>query len=102
MIGDAASSYMIGNFEGLTRLKLGLTIVHINNGDYAGYGPGFWGEGHDPCTYDVSGPEVINMSAAIKEIGWQTERVTEPSEVIPALERAFAANQATQKSFLVV
>ena len=102
VIGDAALSYMLGNFEVLTRLKLGLTIVHINNGAFAGYGPGFWGEGHDPFTYDVSGPEVINMSAAIKEIGWQTERVTEPSEVIPALERAFAANQSDQPAYIEI
>ena len=102
VIGDAALSYMLGNFEVLIRLKLGLTIVHINNGGFAGYGPGFWGEGHDPYTHDVSGPEVINMSAAIKEIGWQSERVTEPSEVIPALERAFAANQSNQPAYIEI
>ena len=102
VIGDAALSYMLGNFEVLTRQKLGLTIVHINNGAFAGYGPGFWGEGHDPFTYDVSGPEMINMAAAIKEIGWQTERVTEPSEVIPALERAFAANQSDQPAYIEI
>ena len=102
VIGDAALSYMLGNFEVLTRLQIGLTIVHINNGGFSGYGPGFWGEGHDPFTFDVLGPEAINMSAAIKEIGWQTERVTEPSEVAPALERALAANESNRSAYIEV
>jgi acetolactate synthase-1/2/3 large subunit len=102
VIGDAALSYMLGNFEVLTREQIGLTIVHINNGGFSGYGPGFWGEGHDPFTHDVLGPERINMTAAIKEIGWQTEKVTEPSEVVPALERALAANESDQSAYIEV
>ncbi len=102
VIGDAALSYMLGNFEVLTRLKIGLTIVHINNGGFSGYGPGFWGEGHDPFTFDVLGPEAINMTAAIENIGWQAERVTEPSEIIPALERAFAANRSNQPAYIEI
>ncbi len=102
VIGDAALSYMLGNLEVLTRLKLGLTIIHINNGGFSGYGPGFWGEGHDPFTYDVLGHEEINMTAAIENICWQTERVVEPAEIIPALERAFAANQSTQPAYIEI
>lgn len=102
LIGDAALSYMIGNFEVLTRLKLGVTFVHINNGGFAGYGPGFWGEGHDPFTHDVLGPEAINMTAAIREIGWHTERVAEPGDIIPALERAFAVNKADRPAYIEV
>jgi acetolactate synthase-1/2/3 large subunit len=102
VIGDAALSYMLGNFEVLNRLELGLTIVHINNGGFAGYGPGFWGEGHDPYTFDVLGHDRINMTAAIEHIGWQTERVTEPSEVAPALERAFAANRANKPAYIEI
>jgi thiamine pyrophosphate-dependent acetolactate synthase large subunit-like protein len=102
VIGDAALSYMLGNFEVLTRLELGLTIVHINNGGFSGYGPGFWGEGHDPFTHDVLGPEAINMTAAIEHIGWQTERVTDPSEVAPALERAYAANRSNKPAYIEI
>ncbi len=102
VIGDAALSYMLGNFEVLTRLEIGLTIVHINNGGFAGYGPGFWGEGHDPFTFDVLGPEAINMTAAIENIGWQTERVTEPSEVAAALERAYAANKSNKPAYIEI
>ena len=102
VIGDAALSYMLGNLEVLTRLEIGLTIVHINNGGFSGYGPGFWGEGHDPFTFDVLGPEAINMTAAIENIGWQTERVTEPSEVAPALERAYSANRSNQPAYIEI
>jgi acetolactate synthase-1/2/3 large subunit len=102
VIGDAALSYMLGNLEVLNRLKIGITIVHINNGGFSGYGPGFWGEGHDPYTYDVLGSDEINMTAAIENIGWQTERVTEPSEVAPALQRAFDANQSDKPAYIEV
>jgi thiamine pyrophosphate-dependent acetolactate synthase large subunit-like protein len=102
VIGDAALSYMLGNLEVLTRLEIGLTIVHINNGGFAGYGPGFWGEGHDPFTSDVLGPEAINMTASIENIGWQTERVSEPSEVAPALERAYAANRSNKPAYIEI
>ena len=102
VIGDAALAYMLGNFEVLSRLKLGVTVIHINNGGFSGYGPGFWGEGHDPYTYDVLGPDDINMTNAIKEIGWSTERVYEPGEVGAALKRAFAANENDQPAYVEI
>ncbi|MBT4125016.1 MAG: hypothetical protein HOJ22_04365 [Chloroflexi bacterium] len=102
VIGDAALSYMLGNLEVLTRLEMGITIVHVNNGGFSGYGPGFWGEGHDPYTFDVSGDDVINMTAAIEHIGWQTEKVTEPGEVSAALERAFTANRANKPAYIEI
>ena len=43
--GDAGVAYMMGNFEAVVRYGLGITTVHINNGGFAGYGPGFWGAG---------------------------------------------------------
>ena len=93
---------MLGNMEVLKRYSLGVTFIHINNGGFAGYGPGFWGEGHDPFTFDVLGHEDINMTDAISNIGWNTERVTEPSEVIPAMERAFAANNNNQPAYIEI
>ena len=54
--GDAGVSYMMGNFEAVSRYGLGVTTIHINNGGFAGYGPGFWGPGHDPYTHEVSDP----------------------------------------------
>ncbi len=41
--GDAGVCYMMGNFEALARYGIGTTTLHINNGGYSGYGPGFWG-----------------------------------------------------------
>jgi hypothetical protein len=39
--GDAGVCYMMGNFEAVARYKIGITTIHINNGGYSGYGPGF-------------------------------------------------------------
>ncbi len=102
VIGDAALSYMIGNFEVAVRANLGITVVHINNGGFAGYGPGFWGEGHDPYTYDVLGADVINMTEAVRQIGWESEKVTEPDEVIRALQRALDANSTGKPAYIEV
>ena len=98
--GDAGLGYMLGNLEVAVREQLGITIAHINNGGFSGYGPGFWGEGHDPYTHEVLGPDDVNMSKAIAELGLHAERVSEPSEVIPALERALAANERGQPAYI--
>src|SRR5215831_2261867 len=57
--GEAGLGYMLGNLEVLLRERLGITIVHISNGGFAGYGPGFWGPGHDPFTHQVMGPDEV-------------------------------------------
>src|SRR5215212_6577090 len=91
--GDAGVCYMMGNFEAVARYKIGLTTIHINNGGYSGYGPGFWGPGHDPYTSVVSNHTEASMSAMAKAVGFYGEAVAEPSEVIPALKRALAENE---------
>ena len=63
--GEAGLGYMLGNLEVLLREKLGITVVHISNGGFAGYGPGFWGPGHDPFTHQVLGPDEVDMSKVI-------------------------------------
>jgi thiamine pyrophosphate-dependent acetolactate synthase large subunit-like protein len=98
--GDAGVMYMMGNFEAVARYKLGLTTVHINNGGYSGYGPGFWGEGHDPYTFKVSDHTEASMSAMAKAVGWYGEMVSEPSEVVPALRRALDANAQNRPAYL--
>jgi len=100
--GEAGLGYMMGNLEVPVREKLGVTVVHISNGGFAGYGPGFWGAGHDPYTHRVLGPDQIDMSKAIREFGLYTERVTEPGEIAGALKRALAANDDGQPSYLEV
>ena len=90
--GEAGLGYMLGNLEVLLREKLGITVVHISNGGFAGYGPGFWGPGHDPFTHRVLGPDEVDMSKVIGALGFHTERVSEPAEIIPALRRALEVN----------
>jgi len=98
--GDAGVMYMMGNFEACARYKIGLTTIHINNGGYSGYGPGFWGEGHDPYTFKVSDHTEASMSAMARAVGWYGEMVSEPAEVIPALKRALDANAQHRPAYL--
>ena len=98
--GDAGVCYMMGNFEAVARYRIGITTLHINNGGYSGYGPGFWGGGHDPYTWKVSDHSSACMSAMARAVGYYGEDVTEPSEVIPALKRAFDENARGRPAFL--
>jgi acetolactate synthase-1/2/3 large subunit len=98
--GEAGLGYMMGNLEVALRQKLGITVAHVSNGGFAGYGPGFWGDGHDPFTHHVLGYDEVDMSRVIGELGYHTERVTEPSEVVPALKRALAANDSGQPAYI--
>jgi acetolactate synthase I/II/III large subunit len=98
--GEAGLGYMLGNLEVLLREKLGITVVHISNGGFAGYGPGFWGPGHDPFTHRVTGPDELDMSKVIGALGFHTERVTEPREIIPALRRALDVNASGRPAYI--
>ena len=98
--GDAGVGYMLGSLESLVRYNIGVTTVHINNGGFGGYGPGFWGKGHHPYTSMVSDHSVADMSKAVQAIGYYAEDVTEPSEIIPALKRAFAENAHGRPAYL--
>ncbi|MGZ8230450.1 MAG: thiamine pyrophosphate-dependent enzyme [Burkholderiales bacterium] len=98
--GDAGVCYMMGSFEAVARYRIGITTLHINNGGYSGYGPGFWGEGHDPYTWKVSDHGAACMSSMARAVGFHGEDVTEPSEIIPALKRAFDENAKGRPAFL--
>ncbi len=98
--GDAGVCYMMGNFEAVARYKIGITTLHINNGGYSGYGPGFWGAGHDPFTWKVSDHESACMSSMAKAVGFHAEDVTKPGEIVPALRRAFDENAKGRPAFI--
>lgn len=98
--GDAGVGYMLGNLEALVRHEIGVTTIHINNGGFAGYGPGFWGPGHDPYTCEVCEHTVADMSEAAKAIGCYAQDVSEPAEIVPALQRAFAENAGGRPAYL--
>ena len=98
--GEAGLGYMLGQLEVALRQTIGITVVHVSNGGFAGYGPGFWGDGHDPFTHKVLGYDEVDMSKVIGEMGYHTERVTEPSDVVLALQRAFSANESGQPAYI--
>ena len=98
--GEAGLGYMLGNLEVALRQQLGITVAHISNGGFAGYGPGFWGPGHDPFTHSVLGPDDVDMSKVLGDLGFHTERVSEPSEVVPALRRALEVNQSNRPAYI--
>ncbi|MCC6531696.1 MAG: hypothetical protein IT531_04040 [Burkholderiales bacterium] len=90
--GDAGICYMMGNFEALARYGIGITTLHINNGGYSGYGPGFWGGGHDPYTWKVSDHGTACSASMARSLGWHAEDVAEPARIIAALTRALDEN----------
>ena len=91
---------MLGNLEVATRYQLGITVVHIANGGFAGYGPGFWGDGHDPYTHEVTGYNELNMSKIAAELGYLSLRIDNPDEIENALEEALIANEKGQPAYL--
>jgi acetolactate synthase-1/2/3 large subunit len=90
--GDAGVGYQMGNWETLVRYGMGVTTVHINNDGFGGYGPGFWGAGHSPYTYELSSSSVQSSAKVAEALGMAAERVDDPDEVGPALKRALKAN----------
>jgi acetolactate synthase-1/2/3 large subunit len=98
--GDAGVCYMMGNFEAVARYKIGITTLHINNGGYSGYGPGFWGAGHDPYTWQVSDHGSACMATMAKSVGFHAEDVSQPGEIIPALKRALDENAKGRPAFI--
>ncbi len=100
--GDAAMGYILGNLEVPVRYGLGVTVIHINNSGFAGYGPGFWGAGQDPYTHQVSPANVTNMAKAVAGIGLHSERVEDPKEITSALRRAFDENAHNRSAFIEV
>ena len=55
-----------------------------------------------PYTHKVLNYETVDMSKAIEQLGLHSERVSDPKDIIPALERAFSANEQGQPSYIEV
>jgi len=92
--GDAGVGYQMGNWETMVRYGMGITTVHINNDGFGGYGPGFWGKGHSPYTFELTSSSVQSTARVAEALGMDAERVEDPDEVGPALKRALKANAA--------
>jgi len=100
--GDAGVAYQLGNYEALVRNKIAITTIHINNSAFGGYGPGFWGPGHDPYVSKVTPSTTLNIAKSVEAMGEYGERVEKPDEIIPALKRAFKVNSSGRPAFLEI
>jgi len=100
--GDAGVGYMLGNLEMLVRYRIPATIVHLNNGGFAGYGPGFWGPGHDRYTWETMDHDTCDMSKAAAALGYYSEDVAEPQGIIPALKRCLEQNVEGRPAYLEI
>ncbi|MGD2142479.1 MAG: thiamine pyrophosphate-binding protein [Candidatus Bathyarchaeota archaeon] len=100
--GDAGFGYQVGNYEAMVRNRMGITIVHINNSGFAGYGPGFWGPGSSPFTADVTPSDIVNTSKTVEGLGINSERVENPDEVALALKQALKVNKLGRPAFVEV
>ncbi len=100
--GDAGVGYQMGNWETLVRHNMGITILHINNNGFGGYGPGFWGKGHNPYTYEVTSHMIQSTAKVAEALGIEAERIEEPDEVAPAIKRALKTNSNDKPYMLEV
>ena len=100
--GDAGMGYMLGNMEAPIRYNLGITTILLNNSGYAGYGPGFWGGGDNPYTCSLTPSDRTNLAKAMEGVGMQSERVTEPGEIAPAIRRALDENAKKRPAFIEI
>ncbi|UCH57989.1 MAG: hypothetical protein JSV18_03560, partial [Candidatus Bathyarchaeota archaeon] len=100
--GDAGFGYQVGNYEALVRNGVAITTVHINNSAFGGYGPGFWGPGHSPYTFEVTPSDIVNTAKTVEGLGIHSERVEDPDEVAPALKRALKENGSGRPAFVEV
>jgi len=100
--GDAGIMYQIGNFEALVRENIGITTIHINNSAFGGYGPGFWGPGHNPETSAVTPSSVLSTARAAEGLGEYSERVEDPDEVVPTIKRALKVNRSGKPALIEV
>jgi acetolactate synthase-1/2/3 large subunit len=100
--GDAGVSYQMGDYEALVRHKMGITIVHINNGGFSGYGPGFWGGGHTPYACEVTKADVYQTAKMAEALGMHAERVENPDDVASAFKVALKENKKGHPAFLEV
>jgi thiamine pyrophosphate-dependent acetolactate synthase large subunit-like protein len=100
--GDAGVSYQISDYEALIRHGMGITMIHINNGGFSGYGPGFWGSGHTPYACEVSTSNTYQTAKAMEALGMHAVRVENPDEVASAIKEALSENSKGRPAFIEV
>jgi acetolactate synthase-1/2/3 large subunit len=100
--GDAGVGYQMGNWETLVRYNMGITLIHINNDGFAGYGPGFWGNGHSPYTSDVISHKTQSTADVAEALGFKAERLVDPDEIAPSIKNALNENRSGNPYFLEI
>ena len=100
--GDAGVSYQMGDYEALIRHGMGITTIHINNGGFSGYGPGFWGSGHTPYACEVTKQDVYKTAQMADALGMHSIRVENPDDIGPALKDALKENTKARPAFIEV
>ena len=100
--GDAGVSYQMGDYEALIRHGMGITTIHINNGGFSGYGPGFWGSGHTPFACEVTKQDVYKTAQMADALGMHSTRVEKPDDIASALKDALNENTKGHPAFIEV
>ena len=85
-LGDTALGMCGMDLETAARERIPILTVLVNNGTMGGYGR------HIPYAGEAYRSRYLggDYTRVAAGLGWAAERVTEPSEVIPALRRALA------------
>jgi acetolactate synthase-1/2/3 large subunit len=86
----------------MVRYDMGITTIHINNDGFGGYGPGFWGKGHSPYTYELTPSNIQSTAKVAEALGIKAERVEDPDEVAPAIKRALKVNSSDRPYILEI
>jgi acetolactate synthase-1/2/3 large subunit len=90
LLGDGAIGFALGDFEAMVRHGVNVTAIVGNNG--------IWGLEKHPMRalfgYDVVAELApgIRYDTVIEAFGGRGELVTDPGDIGPALDRAFAAD----------
>lgn len=100
-VGDAAMGHNGMDMETAFREDLPILTVVSNNSGYAVYGP----KGRSrlpPAIRMVSPSNAISYAAVAAGLGWYSERIEEPDEVIPALKRGIKEVNAGRPAMIEV
>ena len=100
--GDAGVSYQMGDYEALIRHGMGIMIIHINNGGFSGYGPGFWGGGHTPYACEVTKHDIYKTAQMADSLGMHATRIEKPDDIAPALKEALKENTKRRPAFIEI
>ena len=98
VMGDAAFGMVGMDFETAVRERMPILVVILNNSCLGGYGKSLPTAAAKYGTRFLSG----NYAQVAQGLGGYGERVEEPGEIIPAIERALQAMEGGQAALLDV